>query len=68
MLSILVFLQDRLKGISDKALEEATEVIHEGPNQSQTRYSLRGGKLFALLAVFVGLAVICVLRKLKMVN
>ncbi len=67
---ILIFIlfssmADRLMGISEKMLVEAREVIVE-PDQQQTfraRYGIRGGKLIALLSVFVILAVICVVCK-----
>jgi hypothetical protein len=50
--------------VGDKTIENVREIVVEPEEQAfRARYSLRGGKLFALLAVFVVLATICVARK-----
>lgn len=47
-------------------IRDAREIIQDDPERQsiRTRYGMRGGKLFALLSVFVLLAIACVTCKL----
>lgn len=57
--------KDRLKEVSEKAVSDAREIVFEQEQPTmRARYALRGGKLFALLAIFFVLATICVASKL----